>query len=80
MSLNQFIADGNLQVTKFGVRFINKEYILHLKQREDCMIYFVYDMVRASEESLKFYENRLFFFLFFFLKFFYVFFFPTSSI
>ncbi|KAI7725828.1 hypothetical protein M8C21_016620, partial [Ambrosia artemisiifolia] len=30
--------DKILQVTKYGIRFIHKEYILHLKQREDSMI------------------------------------------
>ncbi|KAI7725825.1 hypothetical protein M8C21_016617, partial [Ambrosia artemisiifolia] len=30
--------DNYLQVTKFGIRFIHKEYILHLKRREDSMI------------------------------------------
>ncbi|KAI7725824.1 hypothetical protein M8C21_016616, partial [Ambrosia artemisiifolia] len=30
--------DNYLQVTKFGICFIHKEYILHLKRREDSMI------------------------------------------
>ncbi|KAJ0789564.1 putative TIR domain, P-loop containing nucleoside triphosphate hydrolase [Helianthus annuus] len=51
--------DGNLQVTKFGVRFINKEYILHLKRHKD-FIEVGYPMVDSiSEENLKIYEKRL---------------------
>lgn len=34
-SLNTFVADGNLQVTKFGVRFIRDEEIHELKKYED---------------------------------------------
>ncbi|MFS7938528.1 hypothetical protein Hanom_Chr05g00440751 [Helianthus anomalus] len=45
--------DGNLQVTKFGVRFINKEYISHLKRHEDFMIQVQHHINR------KIYEKRL---------------------
>ncbi|KAF5806335.1 putative P-loop containing nucleoside triphosphate hydrolase, leucine-rich repeat domain superfamily [Helianthus annuus] len=45
--------DGNLQVTKFGVRFINKEYILHLKRHEDVMNPARLHIISISEEEWK---------------------------